>query len=267
MTIEFLVYLLTLGVFVGFMSGLLGIGGGGIMVPMLSSIFLAQGVSIDNVVHLALGTSMASIIVTSFSSMIAHNKNDNVVWDIAKLISIGVVIGTFISTFIATKINSQYLALFFALFMGYLSVQMFLNKKINPNGKLGNKKELFVVGNGIGFISALVSIGGGSLVVSYLNWCNIELKKAIGTSSAIAFPLSIAGTLGYIINGWSNTSIENYTLGFVYLPAVLFISLISYFIAPYGANIANKLSVGKLKKIFALLLSLLSIKMLMTIWT
>ena len=267
MTIEFIIYLLVLGAFVGFMSGLLGIGGGGIMVPILSSIFLTQGIPIDNVIHLALGTSMASIIITSFSSMKAHNKNDNIEWNIVKLISVGVVIGTFVATFIAVKLSSQYLALFFALFMGYVSVQMFLNIKINSNGKLGNQKELFIVGNIIGSISALVSIGGGSLVVSYLSWCNIELKKAIGISSAIALPLSIAGTLGYIINGWHNTSLENYTIGFIYLPAVVFISSISYFMAPYGANTANKLSVVKLRKIFALLLSILSIKMLITMWT
>ena len=266
MSIELILYLLALGAFVGFMSGLLGIGGGGIMVPILSSIFIAQGISFDNVMHLALGTSMASIIITSFSSMKAHNKNDNITWDIVKFISIGVVIGTFVATFIATKLSSQYLALFFALFMGYVSVQMFLNKEINSNGKLGNKKELFFVGNGIGFTSALVSIGGGSLVVSYLSWCNIKLKKAIGTSSAIALPLSITGTFGYIINGWNNTSLENYTLGFVYVPAVLIISIMSYFTAPYGANIANTLSVVKLRKIFGLLLSILSIKMLITLW-
>jgi len=265
MTIEFLIYFLLLGAFVGFMAGLLGIGGGGVMVPILTSLFLAQGISVNNVIHLALGTSMASIIITSFASMKAHNKNKNVVWDIVKLMSVGVIIGTFIATFIASKIDSIYLALFFALFMGYVSIQMFLNKKINKNKKSFNTKGLFFVGNGIGAISALVSIGGGSLTISYLTWYNIELKKAIGTSAAIALPLSIAGTLGYIINGWSNTSIENYTFGFVYLPAVLCISIVSYFTAPYGANYANKLSTDKLKKIFALLLSILSIKMLITI--
>ena len=266
MEIEFFIAFLSLGAFVGFMAGLLGIGGGGIMVPILTSIFLAQGVSIDNVVHLALGTSIASIIITSFSSMKAHNKNENVAWDIVKLMSVGVIIGTFLATFIASKISSIYLALFFALFMGYLSLQMFLNKKPSPNKKPINKKGLFFTGNGIGAISALVSIGGGSLTVSYLTWYNIELKKAIGTSAAIALPLSIAGTVGYIINGWSNTSIENYTFGFVYLPAVLCISIVSYFTAPYGANLANKLPSAKLKKIFALLLSILSIKMLVTIF-
>jgi len=266
MTIEIFILFLLLGSFVGFMSGLLGIGGGGIMVPILTSIFLAQGIHIENVVHLALGTSMASIIITSFSSMKAHNKNHNVRWDIVNQISVGVVLGTFLATFLASKMNSIYLAIFFSLFMAYTAFQMFTNIKINPNKKIGNNKELFVVGNGIGLISALVSIGGGSLVVLYLTLRNIELKKAIGSSAGIALPLSIAGTFGYIINGWDYTSIDNYTLGYVYLPAVLVISIMSYFTAPYGANFANKLPILKLKKIFALLLTILSIKMLIAIF-
>ena len=265
MSSEFLLVYSLIGIFVGFMAGLLGIGGGGIMVPILTSIFLAQGVSVDNVVHLALGTSMASIIITSFSSMKAHNNKENVLWNIVKSMSIGILTGTFLATFIASKISSLYLALFFALFMGYVAIQMFLNKKPNSHRKLAGRKGLFLAGNVIGAISALVSIGGGSLTVPYLTWSNIELKKAIGTSAAIGLPISIAGTLGYLINGWDNTSIENYTFGFVYLPAVLSISVMSYFTAPYGASLANKLPVTKLKKIFALLLSILSIKMLVIV--
>ena len=265
MSIEFLLAYLFLGTFVGFMAGLFGIGGGGIMVPILTSLFLVQGVSIENVVHLALGTSMASIIITSFSSMRAHNNKNNVSWKIVKAMSIGILTGTFLATFIASKISSIYLALFFMLFMAYISIQMFLNKKPNPHRNLAGRKGLFLAGNIIGAISALVSIGGGSLTVPYLTWSNIELKKAIGTSAAIGLPISIAGTLGYLINGWDNSSIENYTFGFVYLPAVFLISITSYFTAPYGATLATKLPVSKLKKLFAVLLAMLSIKMFLTI--
>jgi len=265
MSIEFLLDFLFLGAFVGLMAGLFGIGGGGIMVPILTSIFLAQNIPIENVVHLALGTSMASIIITSFSSMRAHNNNKNVSWSIVKAMSIGILTGTFLATFIASKISSIYLAVFFMLFMAYVSIQMFLNKKPNPNRDLAGKKGLFLAGNSIGAISALVSIGGGSLTVPYLIWSNIELKKAIGTSAAIGLPISIAGTLGYLINGWDNSSIENYTFGFIYLPAVFLISITSYFTAPYGAALVHKLPVNNLKKMFALLLSILSIKMFLTI--
>jgi len=122
-----------------------------------------------------------------------------------------------------------------------------------------------LAGSGIGAISALVSIGGGSLTVPYLLWQNVDIKKAIGTSAALGFPISVVGTLGYIINGWSVTTGEVFTFGFVYIPAVVLISATSFITAPYGARLAHKLPVKTLKKVFALLLILLSMKMLFSI--
>ncbi len=263
--IEWILSFLLLGTFVGVMAGLLGIGGGGIMVPILTTIFLAQGYPVEKVVHLALGTSMASMIFTSLSSMRAHNLNDAVIWRIVKGISVGILLGTFFATFIASKINSIYLAIFFSVFMAFVSLQMFLNKKPQPDKNISGNKEMFFAGMGIGSISALVSIGGGSLTVPYLICRNINIKKAVGTSAAIGLPISIAGTLGYLINGWSNTLLENYTFGFIYLPAVILISTTSFFSAPYGVKLANYLPISVLKKVFSLLLITLSIRMLMTI--
>jgi uncharacterized protein len=141
-----------------------------------------------------------------------------------------------------------------------------LDKKPKPSREISSPKALFGAGSFIGAISALVSIGGGSLTVPYLVWQNVDLKKAIGTSAAIGFPLSIAGTVGYILNGMiSEGSGSSMMLGFVYLPAVIIISAVSFFTAPLGAKMAHKLPVSKLKKIFALLLMALSIKMLSSI--
>ncbi|MGR9014263.1 MAG: sulfite exporter TauE/SafE family protein [Gammaproteobacteria bacterium] len=263
--IQWILSFLVLGTFVGFMAGLLGIGGGGIMVPALTTIFIYQGIPVEKVVHLALGTSMASIIVTSLSSMRAHNAKDAVIWNIVKIMSLGIVLGTFIATFMAVNIRSLYLALFFSLFMAFISGQMFLNKKPKASRKVAGNGGLLFAGSGIGAISALVSIGGGALTVPYLIWQNVELKKAIGTSAAIGFPISIAGTAGYIINGWSATSGNEYMFGFVYAPAVLLISATSFITVPYGARLAHKLPVASLKKVFALLLILLSLKMLFSV--
>jgi len=256
---------LVLGSFVGFMAGLLGIGGGGIMVPILTSIFLLQGVDPDNVIHLALGTSMASMIVTSFSSSRAHNAKGAVLWKVVKGMTGGIILGAFLSTFLASYLSSIYLAIFFTVFMVFVSCQMFLNKKPSPSRSLAGSTGLFAAGSGIGAISALVSIGGGSLTVPYLIWQNVEIKKAIGTSAAIGLPISIAGTVGYLVNGLDNSSIEAYTFGFVNLPAVLLISATSFFMAPLGARFAHKLPISILKKIFAILLIILSAKMLLTL--
>ncbi|MBE0496958.1 MAG: sulfite exporter TauE/SafE family protein [Campylobacterales bacterium] len=265
MGLEWIIAFLVLGAVVGFMAGLLGIGGGGIMVPVLTAIFLAQGVAVENVVHLALGTSMASIVFTSFASMRAHHKRGAVEWDIVKVMAGGVIVGTFAATFLATWMQSSHLALFFAVFMGYVSIQMALDKKPKPGRGLLPRPALFGGGGFIGVISALVSIGGGSLTVPFLVWQNVEVKRAIATSAAIGFPLSIAGTLGYVFNGYLHPSEASMTAGFVYIPAVVLISLVSYFTAPYGAKMAHSLPVGKLKKIFALLLMILSIKMLTSV--
>ena len=256
---------LLLGAFVGFMAGLLGIGGGGIMVPTLTSIFLLQGVPVEKVVHLALGTSMASIIATSLASMRAHHANGGVLWSVVRAVTPGIIVGTFLATFVAKYISSAHLAIFFAVFMGAVAVQMFLNKKPKPSRELAGTTGMLAAGSGIGAISALVSIGGGSLTVPFLTWQNVEIRKAIGTSAAIGLPISIAGTLGYVVNGWANSTPENYTFGFIYLPAVLLISTTSFFTAPVGAKMAHRLPVGILKKIFAVLLVVLGLKMLFSV--
>lgn len=266
MGFEWILAFLALGLVVGFMAGLLGIGGGGIMVPVLTSIFLAQGIPVEQVVHMALGTSMASIVITSFASMRAHHKKGAVMWNVVKVMAGGVIIGTFAATFLATYMKSAQLAIFFAIFMAYVSIQMAIDKKPKPSRELSTPPSLFGVGSLIGIVSALVSIGGGSLTVPYLVWQNVDLKKAIATSAAIGFPLSIAGTVGYIVNGMMHSSSgSEMMLGFVYLPGVVLISIVSYFTAPLGAKMAHTLPVGKLKKIFALLLMTLSIKMLTSV--
>lgn len=262
---QWLLAFLLLGTIVGFMAGLLGIGGGGIMVPILTSLFLAMDMPVEKVVHLALGTSMASIVFTALSSLRAHHYKQAVLWQIVKNITPGILIGTFVATFVAAKASSLYLAVFFSLFMAYVSVQMFSDKKPQAHKQAIKSMHLFTVGSGIGAISALVSIGGGSLTVPYLVSRNIGIKKAIGTSAAVGFPIAISGTIGYVINGWSNTSVDNYTFGFVYLPAVILISMTSILTAPFGVKLAHHLPVSQLKKIFALLLIVLSAKMLFSV--
>lgn len=265
--IEWIFITLALGTFVGILAGLMGVGGGGVMVPVLTSIFLAQGVPVEKVVHLALGTSMASIIFISFVSLRKHNHRNAVIWSIVKIISLGVFLGAFLATFVVSQLNSTYLAMFFSLYMAYLSIKMLTGAKKTQekNNEKLNNKEVIIVGSGIGAISSLVSIGGGSLTVQYLVSKNIAFKKAIGTSSAIGFPISVAGTIGYLVNGWGSTSYENYTFGFVYLPAVICISVASLYSIPIGVKLAHHLPVSVLKKIFAVVLMTLSLKMLFTV--
>ncbi len=257
-----LVSFLALGLVVGFAAGLLGIGGGGIMVPVLTALFVAQGFPSEHVVHIALATSMAAIVPTAFSSMRAHHAKQAVQWSVVQRITPGILLGTFAATFLATVLSTRGLALFFAAFMAYVAVQMWLNIKPKPHRELPGIAGLSVAGLLIGGVSALVAIGGGSLSVPYMMWCNVEVRKAIATSAGIGLPIAIAGTLGYLVNGWGQAGLPDYTIGFVYWPAVLLIALTSFFTTRLGANLAHTLPVAALKKVFAVLLILLSAKML-----
>ena len=253
---------LFLGAFVGFFAGLLGVGGGGIMVPVLTTLFVMQGFPMDKVVHLALGTSMAAIVLTSVASLRAHHRHGAVRWDIVRAITPGVLVGTFGATFIAARVPSEPLAVFFACFMAYVSIQMLLNVKPKPSRDLPGAAGMAAVGSGIGGVSALVAIGGGSLSVPFMTWCNVKVHHAIGTSAAIGLPIAIAGTVGYLVNGWSAEGMPVFSFGFVYLPAFVLLSIASVYTAPLGARLAHRLPVATLKKVFAGLLVALCLKML-----
>lgn len=264
--LEWLAAYLALGLAVGFFAGLLGIGGGGIMVPVLTALFAAQGFGGAHLVHMALASSMAAIVVTSMASLRAHHRHGAVIWPVVWSISPGIVAGTFAAAFVAALIPNRPLALFFVVFMAYVSVQMVLNVRPKPSRQLPGAIGLTSVGLLIGAISALVAIGGGSLTVPFLTWCNVRMQNAIGTSAAVGLPLSLAGTLGYMASGWGVEGLPANSFGYIYLPAVAAIASVSAVTAPLGAKLAHRLPVAALKKLFALLLLLLSAKMLHTVF-
>lgn len=255
-----------LGAVVGFFAGLLGIGGGGIMVPMLTTLFAMQGFPREHIVHLALATSMAAIVITAISSVRAHHAHRAVLWPVVGMMTPGILAGTFLAAFIAGLIPARPLAMIFVVFMAYVSIQMLLNIKPKPSRQLPGRLTLSLVGLGIGGLSALVAIGGGSLTVPFLTWCNIKLQNAIATSAAIGLPIALAGTLGYWLGGSQVTGLPVHSEGFIYWPAVLAIATLSVLTAPLGARLAHRLPVTVLKKVFALMLMLLSAKMLQTVF-
>lgn len=188
---------IALGLLAGFMAGMLGIGGGALMVPLLTMIFDAQGVPREQVLHLALGTSMATIIFTALSSLRAHHRHGAVLWETLQAFTPGVLLGTFLGSLVAARISTGGLALFFSCFTTCVAIQMTMNFKPKPHRELPGKAGLGLAGGVIGGVSALVAIGGGSLTVPYLAWCNVPVPKAIGTSAALGLPIAFFGTLGY----------------------------------------------------------------------
>ena len=256
---------LFLGLVTGVLAGLFGIGGGAVMVPVLTVLFSAQAFPADYLVHLALGTSMATIIPTSISSLRAHHKHGAVLWPAVRGLAPGILLGTFSATFLAAYLSPRPLTVFFCLFMTYVAAQMILNRKPNPSRQLPGWLGLSAVGAGIGGVSALVAIGGGTMTVPFLNWCNVRLQTAIGTSAAVGLPIALAGATGYVLNGWAIQGLPENTLGFVYWPAVLAMAAASLLSAPWGAKLAHRLPVSTLKKLFAGLIILLALQMLRTV--
>ena len=252
---------LVLGLFAGFVAGLFGVGGGLIIVPVLTFIFAAHHFSEQYVMHLALGTALASIIFTSISSLRAHHAHAAVNWKVWREITPGIVIGTLLGSVLAAYLSADFLKAFFVVFVFYVGTQMLLDIKPKPARALPGLFGMFVTGNIIGAVSSLVGIGGGTLSVPFMTWCNIKLHQAIGTSAAIGLPIAVAGAVGYIANGLAVTELPQYSLGFVYLPALAAIVAASVLTAPVGAKLAHRLPVKKLKKLFALLLYTLGVRM------
>ena len=249
------------GAVAGVIAGLLGVGGGVVVVPILFFLFTSQGFSPEHIMQMALGTSLGSIMFTSVSSFRAHHRRGAVHWDIVKKITPGILIGTFSGTWVAALLSSTFLKVFFALFLYYVSIQMLLNLKPQPARTLPGHAGMFGVGGVIGVVSSLVGIGGGTLSVPFMSWCNVPVLHAIGTSAAIGFPIAVAGTLGYIVNGIGVPGLPELNLGYLNIPALFGIALFSMLTAPLGARLAHRLPVVALKRVFAVFLIITATRM------
>jgi uncharacterized membrane protein YfcA len=259
---EWYVAYLVLGAVAGFLGGMFGVGGGTVLVPVLLMLFEAQYFPPEHTLHLALGSSMAVILFTSIASMRKHHHHGAVDWCVVFSISPGILLGTAIGALIAASVSPYYLTIFFALFICFAASQILLDVKPHSSRQLPGVVGMTLMGTVTGSISALVSIGGGTLTVPFLIWCNIPLRRAIGTASAIGFPIAVGGTIGYILTGMYATGLPASSLGYVYLPALISCALASVITAPIGAKMAHSVNVAVLRKLFAVLLIGLAAKLL-----
>jgi uncharacterized membrane protein YfcA len=263
--LSWLFYLAT-GACAGVLAGLLGVGGGVIIVPLLVFTFTAQQLPDAYILHLALGTSLASIIVTSLSSLRAHNLRGAVNWPVVKGIAPGILTGTFFGSWVAAQLSSGFLKGFFVVFLYYVAAQMLLDIRPTPHRQIPGTGGMFGVGNVIGGVSSLVGIGGGSLSVPFLIWCNLPIHHAVGTSAAIGFPIAVAGAAGYLVNGLMADGLPWGAVGFIYLPALIGIALASYCTAPFGVRLAHSLPVVRLKKVFAIFVLIMGTRLLVSLF-
>ncbi len=261
--LQTLLFYMALGAFAGTLAGLLGVGGGLIIVPSVAWVLHLQGVSDQVIMHLAVGTSLATIVVTSLSSVRAHHRHGAVSWPVFKSLTPGIVIGALVGATVADALPSDTLRIVFGVFVLSVSAQMIFAGPPAPHRGLPGTPGMLGAGGVIGALSAIVGIGGGSLTVPFLTWCNISIRHAVATSAACGLPIAVAGAVGFVLNGLDNPQLPAWSLGYVYGPALLGIALVSMLFAPLGAKLAHTLPTGLLKKIFAGFLAIVGVKMLM----
>ncbi len=261
--LELIAIYLVLGAAVGVVAGLLGVGGGLIIVPVLTWLFTEHEITDRYAVHLAIGTSLATILLTSISSVYAHHRRGAVRWDIIRRLVPGIAAGALLGAVIARGLSQDGLSNLFGLFELLVALHMLLDVKVAAHRQLPGPRALFGAGGVIGTVSSLLGIGGGTLTVPFLVWCNTDMRHAIATASAGGLPIAIAGTLGFIAVGWNLDGLPQGSTGYVYWPAFAGVVTASILTAPVGASLAHRLPVKTLKRIFAVFLLALGTKMLL----
>ncbi len=249
------VWFIIAGAFAGLSAGLFGVGGGMIIVPVLVWIFTAYDFSPEVVTHLAIGTSLATIAVTSISSLTAHNKRGGVRWEVWRSMALGLVIGGLIGAGIADMIDGDMLQVIIGIGALLMALKMlFLSNKEQPDRQLPPTSVQFSAGTGIGMASSIFGIGGGSLTVPFLNWAGLSMKQSIGTSAACGLPIALAGAIGFAWFGQDVVDLPKGTLGFIHISGFIFISVASFAMAKVGAKLAHVLPALILKRAFGVLL-------------
>jgi uncharacterized membrane protein YfcA len=207
---------------------------------------------------MAVATSLATICFTSLSSVRAHHKRGAVLWPVVKSLAPGILVGSLIGAQIAVALPTRILSILFALFIAFSATQMFIDRKPKPTRTLPSMLGMFGMGNVIGILSALVGAGGAFVSVPFMTWCNVKIHQAVGTSAALGFPIALAGTLGYIWAGQNMPDMPPGSMGYVYMPGLLFIALASISTAPLGARTAHRMDIRPLKRAFAVVLYMLA---------
>ena len=259
---EFLTLAL-MGALAGTMAGLLGIGGGALIVPVLVIVFETQGVDRSITMQAALGTSLATIVFTALSSVLAHHRRSAVRWAIVRRITPGIVIGGLLGAAIADVLSSRTLQIMFVVFMFAIAVQFgFGILAATASRTLPGSVGISLAGTAIGAASSLFGVGGGSMSVPFMTWCSVPVRQAIATSAAIGLPIALSATAGYVVAGWNDPRLPPWSVGYVVLPAFIGIVVASTLAAPLGARLAHRLSEATLRRIFALFVAILGVRML-----
>ena len=254
---------LLLGACGGFLAGLLGIGGGMVLVPFTTVLLEGRGFPQALALKVAIATSLATICFTALSSVRAHHQRGAVRWPLAASLAPGIVLGSLAGAQLAGALPARVLAGVFAAFLGLMATRMLKRTGGAHARALPGPGRLAAVGGTIGLVSAVVGAGGAFMSVPYMTSRRVPIHQAVGTSSALGFPIALAGTLGYVLAGWRLDGLPPHMLGYVYLPALAVLAVASVSTAPAGAWAAHRLDTTQLRRVFALLLYGIAVYMLL----
>ena len=257
---------LPIGAFVGFLAGLLGVGGGMVLVPILVFVFGANHFAPEHLMHMSLATAMATIPFTSVASVRSHHVRGGVDWGIVTGMLPGLVLGAALGTLVAGKIPGRPLAIFFAAFIFYAATTMFFDLLPKGTRALPGRAGLALVGIVVSFLSSFVAAGAAMMTIPFMAWCNVPLRRSVGTAAALGFPLSLAASVGYAIAGHGAGGLPQYSLGYIYLPALGMIVATSMLAAPLGARVSQRMPVRQLRIVFALVLYVVAARMVASLW-
>jgi len=256
---------LAIGAATGFFAGLLGIGGGTIIVSSLALMFAAQGFPAEFRMHMAIGTSLAAIMAGAWASFRTHHRHGAVDWALVRAMIPGVLAGALAGGLASRFLGTGSLKAFFLVFLVGVTAQMVFGLKPKAARALPGKPALAAMSLFIGASSSLFGGGAAAVGVPFLTWCGMTMHTAIGTVSAIGFPLAIAGSVGYVIAGWGIAGLPRWSAGFVYVPAFVVISVASMLVAPFGARLAHRLTGPTLRRIFAVFLIAIGVKIAVSV--
>ena len=263
MTLLALLAFAAVGALAGVLAGLLGIGGGAVIVPALIWLFGHGDLSGWNgeaavIPHQAVATSLATVVATGLASTWAHQRRGAVDWRLFRDLAIGLLLGAWAGAFAAAWLPALWLKRLFALFLLYNGLRMLARPSARPQQAMPGRGGLTGAATGFGALSAMLGIGGGLLVVPFLARRGLVMRRAVATASACGVPLALAGSVGFVIAGWGEPGLPAQSLGFIYWPAALAIMATSVPLAPLGAWLAHRLPTAWVKRVFGILLLVVS---------
>lgn len=250
------------GCFSGFLAGLLGVGGGIVVVPALFHVLGAFGVPEELRMHIAIGTSLASIVPTSIISLTSHQRHGAIDWPLLKQWAPWVAVGVVLGSLIAAQARGATLTLIFAVMALVIACYLaFARSDFHIAKSLPTTPLRQIISIAIGAFSAMMGIGGGSFTVPTLTLCSYPIRRAVGTASAIGLIIAVPGALSFVVTGWGLAGLPAASFGYVNLLAVAALVPTSLIFAPLGAKTAHTVSGGILRKFFALFLLATSMHM------